>query len=195
MKKNFTFLAFLFILLNVKAQNEFGVYGFYKIDDKYSIEKDSQVIRQWMHSKTETIIANNIQYNLFDKGHQGGGPNNAEWNAGTDLYMAIRSVDKINPRDLKISMNGNRFIPQSPYLIQQGSHTVLWIPIPYEHWYKALRKIEKHDYKGLYSEEFLAGINEGYTPVAPLNTGKIIELNFNIGESDATQYFHVAYGE
>ncbi len=195
MKKIFTFLVFLFILLNAKAQNDLVVYGFYKIDDKYSIEKDSQEIRQWMHFKTEAIIANNIEYNLFDKGHQGGGPNNAEWNAGTDLYLAIRRGGKINPQDLKISMNGSRFIPQSPYLIQQDSNTVLWIPIPYEHWYKALRKIEKHDYKELYSEEFLAGINEGYTPVAPLNTGKIIELNFNTGKSGVTQYFHVAYGE
>lgn len=195
MKKIFTFLAFLFILLNAKAQNDLVVYGFYKIDDKYSIEKDSQVIRQWMHFKTETIIANNIEYNLFDKGQQGGGPNNAESNAGTDLYMAITLRKKINSEDLKISMNGNRFIPHSPYLIQQGSNSVLWIPIPYEYWYKALRKIEKHDYKGLYSEEFLAGINDGYTPSAPLNTGKIIKLNFNIGESAATQYFHVAYGE
>lgn len=176
------------------AQNE-EVYGFYKMDDKYSVEKDTQTIQQWMHSKTETIIANNIEFNLFDKDRQGGGPNDAEWNADTDLYLAISSPDKINPEDLKISINNNQFIPHSPFLIQKDSPTVLWIKIPYEDWYKALRKIEKHEYKKIYGKDFLAGISDGHIPSAPLNSGKIVKFDFKIRKSCSTHYFHVAYGE
>lgn len=195
MKKLFTFLVLTFFIHNAKAQNEFVVYGFYKMDDKYSVEKDSQMIRQWIHSKTETIIANNIEFNLFDKDRQGGGPNNAEWNSATDLYLAISLPGKINPEDLKILINGNQFIPRSPYLTQEKPDTVLWVTIPYEHWYKSLRKIKKQEYKEIYNEDFLDGISDRNMPSAPLNTGKIIKLNLNIEKSVSTHYFHVAYGE
>lgn len=194
MKEFITCIAFAFFMHITTAQNEV-VYGFYKMDDKYSAEKDTQTIQQWMHSKTETIIANNIEFNLFDKDRQGGGPNNAEWNADTDLYFAISLPDTINPEDLKISINNNQFIPHSPFSIQKDPETVLWITIPHEDWYKALRKIEKHEYKKIYGEDFLAGISDGYIPSAPLNSGKVIKFDFEIRKSLSSHYFHVAYGE
>ena len=53
-------------------------YCFYELDNKYSAEKNNQVINNWLNKKSNFVLSNETIDNIFD--HNGGGPNGAEWN-------------------------------------------------------------------------------------------------------------------
>lgn len=77
---------------------------FFKLDDKYSTEKDSLVINTWLKEKSIKILRKDSAENIFTQ--NGGGPNGSQWNPATDLYIAVSTASNELTEVPKIYVNG-----------------------------------------------------------------------------------------
>lgn len=196
MKLHILFITIFLIFASCKTNSQKQIvktkstmYCFYKLDDKYAIEIDSLKIDDWLKTKTDSIIKNYKIKNIFDR--NGGGPNNAEWNSATDLYLAV-----LNPTN-KTNSNIKLLINEVNYdRIILKNQNIVWYVIPQKYWKQKIRKIDSTDIKNMYSKAFLKGIrNEEFYPSAPLGYGKILKFDILNDKSKQTKYFHVTYGE
>lgn len=166
-----------------------SVFCFYKMDDKYAETTDTAEIDNWLKEKNAQIINNVIVNDLFQ--HNGGGPNGAEWNPGTDLYVAIYQPAQYNNTDLTIKLN-DQPVNESPLI---RSH-IKWIVLPQRFWQKALSNIRNEDIEPLFGKKTVDEINrKEYIPAAPLKQGKIFKLTLQMAEMKQIKYFHADFGE
>ncbi|TSE04885.1 hypothetical protein [Aquimarina algiphila] len=168
---------------------EFITFCFYQLDDKYSNENDSIKIQEWIKKESDIIKTGKLNSNdLFD--HNAGGPNGAEWNAGTHIYLVIQQSPSSVAENPKIWINGKPFYDKSIY----ESKDLKWFLIRKEYWYNQLRDVNSADIKDLYPDPEIQNAikNEEYEPYV----GQV--LRFDISYENLhriTKYFHVAYGE
>lgn len=188
-KENFTnSKEFVNSKTNIKQKIE--AYCFYKLDDKYSIEKDSLAINSWLKEKSKLILKNDSIESIFNQ--NGGGPNGAEWNPGTDLYIAIITSINTSTNVPKFSINGksysNKIYEYSPYLT--------WHKVKRGFWEKEIREIEYHDIENLFPVAFSDGIKNGEIDKNwVMEYGKILKFEFTYEEQKIINFFHATSGE
>jgi hypothetical protein len=170
---------------------------YYKLDDKYSESEDTAAINSWWQKKLQGIVSSGFQNSLF--ADQGGGPNGAEWNASTDLYIAatLDQVPQAAPIRLLLNnkqVHGIRFFS---YIPGNTSGAIIYCRLPKAVWEKQLRKITPADFDGIYEKENVESLRQ--SSVAPLETGKVLEISLHIQAGkrsyELTDFFHIAYGE
>lgn len=165
-------------------------YCFYKLDDKNSTEKDSLVINNWLKEKSQIILKNDSVQNLFQR--NGGGPNGAEWNPATDLFIAILTTDSAPTEAPKIYLNGTLHKNQ----VYSYSPNLIWHRVNYDVWEQKLKHIEPNDIQSMFSAEFLNGIKNGeFQPNVPLEYGEVLRFDISFNEKRISKIFHSTYGE
>ncbi len=165
-------------------------YCFYKLDDKYSTEKDSLIIVNWLKKKSHIILKKDSIQNIFYR--NGGGPNGAEWNPATDLFIAVLTTQNVPANTPEIYLNGklhkNKFYTHSPNLS--------WYKVKYNVWKRQAKDIDSIDMQKMFSTNFLNSIKNGeFEPMAPLENGEILRFDISYEKSRITKFFHAAYGE
>lgn len=171
---------------------------YYKLDDKYSESEDTTEINNWWRKKLLEFECNGFQNNLF--ANKGGGPNGAEWNSSTDLYIAA-TIDKILENETielelnKKKVSGIKFLK---YIPNYKIGTIIYFKLPKALWERHLRKIDANDFEGIYGKENVESLKKN--SITPLETGKTVEITINIqnGKTSSftlTDFFHIAYGE
>ena len=114
-----------------------NAYCFYMLDDKYASSTQSQEIDDWLKEKQKAIENKTLDYNLFDK--NGGGPNGAEWNPSTNLYLAIVCpVNELN-NNIELSINGTSYSNQM-FLKDKN---VSWYIIKQDFWEENLKEVNE----------------------------------------------------
>ena len=167
-------------------------YCFFKLDDKYSTENDPLIINKWLKRKSDLILKNKSIDNIFN--HNGGGPNGAEWNPSTDLYIAILSpsIAKGSAENHQLFMNTKVYEQK----ILAYSPDLIWYNVKQDFWEDQLRTIDPSDIAEMYSNEFLEDIKTGsFEPVTELNYGEIIKFEVLLKSDTVSYFFHAAYGE
>lgn len=159
----------------------FAVHCFYGLDDKYAETTDAAKVADWIKEKSQTIRTQNISGDIFS--NNGGGPNGAEWNASTALYLAI--VTSAKP---VVTINDQPY-----HNIIATDNGITWLEIPHDYWENALKDIEQADIEKMFSKELIAERENNKN--MPLNVGQIMEFNIQANGNEATKYFHVAFGE
>lgn len=172
--------------------------AYYKLDDKYSFSKDTALINSWWKSKLAQVELYGKPANLFS--HNGGGPNGAEWNSSTDLFIVASCGYKLISESVELRLNGKvipglKLVKQTP-LTKTG--TLLYLRLPQEVWEKELRDIQPGDLEALYGKENLESLTK--TSATPLQTGRLVDISVHITQSKNKAVtlrglFHVAYGE
>lgn len=193
---------FLFILVSCGSQSdEFGetipldlseepkrqlmVYCFYKLDDKYSETHQATEIEAWLTAKTENLLLADTRGNLFDR--NGAGPNGAEWNPSTDLYVALVNA---NP-EAEVKMNDE--VCKADFTIIQG---VYWLVIPLDHWQARLKSISDEDAAALFEKDGeLERPTDEIELLQPKTIGEILKFEIKSDNQTAVHYFHAAFGE
>lgn len=165
-------------------------YCFYKLDEKYSAEKDSILINNWLKEKSKTILANDSIESIFNQ--NAGGPNGAEWNPGTDLYISILSSSKKTNDKPSLRIKGELYSKS----VFEYNDNLIWYLVEYDYWLKEVKEIDSTDIKQMFSSEVLNGIkNKEFYPVAQLNYGEILKFEISYENKILTKFFHVTYGE
>lgn len=178
--------------LNHEDSGKMAAYCFYELDDK-NARADSAEVMKWLRQKSNDIEANKDLDNLF--GHHGGGPNGAEWNPATNLYIAVFTPGVQGSA-------GSHF----PALYINGSayKTVFYNINNHLYWYKiSLHFLEQHtqaitraDIRNMHSDAYLKAVSTGkIIPVTDLNYGEILRFKIVCGADTLSQFFHCAYGE
>ena len=170
----------------------FGCY--YKLDDKYSESKDTSEINAWWREKIKRSELKGIQDNLFSG--NGGGPNGAEWNPSTDLFLIATINRPVTDEAITLELNKNKIsgIKFLQYIPENKIGTLVCFELPQAVWGKYLRKIKVEDLNGIYGGEKLDTLKK-YS-AAPLDAGRVIEISLSISNGcKLTGFFHVAYGE
>ncbi len=166
---------------------------FYSFDKKETADDDpSESDDDWLNSKLITVVEGNISGNLF--AHKGGGPNGAEWNPAGDLYLIAEAADpEVSP---KVSFNGKPN-PNIEFQKKQiGDRNFFWAKLPAEIWNANLREIIEADLENLFSQSTLAKVKQNEPgPAAPMETGRVIEIEIMLGSITIKNYFHAAFGE
>lgn len=164
-------------------------YCFFKLDEKYSVEKDSILIHNWLKEKSEIILANNSVENIFS--HNSGGPNGAEWNPSTDLYIAVLSSSKTANKP-SLQINGKLY----SNTVFNYNENLTWYIVEYDYWKNEALEIDSTSIKQMYAPEFLNGIkNKEFDLVADLNYGEILKFEISYENKILTKFFHATYGE
>ena len=171
-------------------EQKLKAYCFYKLDDKYSIEKDSLAINSWLKEKSKLILKNDSIESIFNQ--NGGGPIGAEWNPGTDLYIAIFTSINKSSNVPKLSINGksyrNIIYEQSPYLT--------WHQVKRDFWEKEIREIEFNDIENLFPVELSDRIGNGEIDESWVSEyGEILKFEFTYEEQKIIGFFHATFGE
>jgi len=188
-KENSTIAKEIFNSEKIVAKN-LNSYFFYKLDDKYSTEKDSLIITNWLKEKSQTILKNDSIYNIFQQ--NGGGPNGAEWNPGTDLFIAVLTSNNVPSETPKIYLNGKLYKNQ----IYKYNPNLIWYKVKYDVWEQEVRGIDSDDIQKMFSAEFLNGVKKGkLDTVAPLEYGEVLRFDISYKENRITKFFHATYGE
>lgn len=177
-------------------QNWLGAY--YKLDDKYSQQQDTSLINNWWRNKLLQVQLYVRPANLFS--HKGGGPNGAEWNAATDLFIAGTTSFPLKNETLLVYLNNKpapgiqltRMVPAS----KTGS--LLYFRLPQAVWEKELRDIQPADLEALYGTDTIGTLHQ--SSPASLQTGQLLEIAIHIRQSRNDTVllkglFHVAFGE
>ena len=165
----------------------FNAFCFYKMDEKYSTEKDSLKIQQWMKDRSELLLTNDSFKNIFSS--SGGGPNFAEWNPSTDLYIAVR-----HPKTQPIHLTLNQKLPASDSF--EFNEQLMWYKVQRSFWEKEARSIDSTDIPLLYVDTFLKEVELGIAhPLVGLDYGEVIRFDIWSGDKHIIEYFHAAYGE
>jgi len=167
-------------------------YCFYELDDKYSTENDCEAIDNWLKEKSNLILRNETVKNIFN--HNGGGPNGAEWNPSTNLYVAVLyssiSQGRVNKPDLFI--NGKTYKEK---LLEYNSN-LIWYRVKQEFWTNESRTINSLDIKEMYSSEFLEDLNtENVQTITDLDYGEILKFRTCHDGDTILNFFHATYGE
>lgn len=165
-------------------------YCFYKLDEKHSAEKDSTLINNWLKEKSEIILANDSIESIFNQ--NAGGPNGAEWNPGTDLYIAILSPSKKITNKPSLRINGELYSKS----VFEYNDNLIWYLVEYDYWLKEVKEIDSTDIKQMYTHEFLNGIkNKEFSPSADLLYGEILKFEISYGNKELVKFFYATYGE
>jgi hypothetical protein len=174
----------------------FGCY--YKLDDKYSQSKDTAGINKWWQSKLNEFELNGIQNSLFED--HGGGPNGAEWNPSTDLFVVAATNKILKNETVVLELNKKKIpgIKLFKYLPDSKTGTILYFKLPQALWEKHLRKIKPNDLEGIYGKEKINILKKNRA--VPLDAGEIIEITMKIkhNKNDLIvfkDFFHIARGE
>jgi hypothetical protein len=171
---------------------------YYKLDDKYSESKDTAEINNWWRKKLTGFERNGFQNNLF--AGKGGGPNGAEWNSSTDLYVVATLNKILKDETIELELNKEKVseIQFLKYIPKNKIGEIIYCVLPKIVWEKYLRKINANDLEGIYGKENIEALKRN--SAVPLETGKVVEITINIKNSKTclfsrTAFFHVAYGE
>lgn len=165
-------------------------YCFFKLDDKYSTENDSITIKKWLEEKSQVILKSDSIENIFSQ--NGGGPNGAQWNPATDLYVAIATTSDELTELPKLYVNGKLYKKRS----LAYTPALIWYVLSQDFWENEVRKIDSLDIKQMYTPEFLNGIEKGeFNPATDLDYGEILRIEISYGEDKLTKFFHATYGE
>ena len=173
-------------------ETTFASWCFYKLDNKYSTENDSATIVKWLKEKSDQIINNTATNNIFN--HNGGGPNGAEWNPSTDLYIAVQLPSP--PEDL--NENLSVLVNGKPYqqLFFEYDHGIFWYRIDQTFWENEIKTIDSTDIDKIYSPLYLKGINDGdFQPITELNYGEVLKFEIIYDTDTLVNFFHATYGE
>lgn len=171
-------------------EQKLSAYCFFKLDDKYSTEKDSLVINTWLKERSITILTNDSTENIFTQ--NGGGPNGSQWNPATDLYIAISTSSKELTEIPKFYINGKLYQKQ----IYKYRPHLIWYVVKQDFWEREIREIESIDIEKMYSPQFLNGIKNGeFSPYVNLNDGEILKFEISHKEENLIKFFHATYGE
>lgn len=172
------------------VEQKLAAYCFFKLDDKYSIEKDSLIINNWLKEKSQVLLKEDSIPNIFSQ--NGGGPNGAQWNPSTDLYIAILTHSKESTETPKLYINEKSYKKQ----VYSFSPRLIWYAVKQSFWKQEVKEIDSLDIQKMYPPEFLNGItNEEFHPVADLKYGKILKFEISYKEAKLTKFFHATYGE
>ncbi|MEZ5344883.1 MAG: hypothetical protein R2681_04925 [Pyrinomonadaceae bacterium] len=167
---------------------------FYSLDDKTS--DDSEVlIEEWIRAKTRAADENQTGADIFSR--SAGGPNGAEWNPSGDLYLMIALQGSENETP-EILLNGTAISGLETVKLssENSGNTFYWLKLPAQLWLDNLRDIVNDDLPQLYGEDWVDKIAAGEIgAVAPVNTGKVIEIEIRSGEGSIRKFFHAAFGE
>lgn len=162
--------------------HKLNTFCFFKLDDKYSVEKDSLVIMNWLNEKSLAIIQNDTLVNIFNQ--EGGGPNGAQWNPSTDLYIGISLGSDEFTEIPKLYINGKLFEEET----QQQSPNLVWYVLNQDFWNKEVIEID--------SPEYLREIENGNFKIEDnLLSGEIFKIEITYKDESLIKYFHAAYGE
>ena len=167
-------------------------YCFYELDDKYSSKSDSITIMSWLNEKSNLLLNAESVENIFN--HNGGGPNGAEWNPSTNLYVAIMSPPKSNT-SIKFA---ELFINGRPYgeKILEYNPNLTWYRVSRDFWENESRPITPLDISEMYSEDFLNSVkNERAQPITDLNYGEILKFEIFFKSDTLSKFFHITTGE
>ncbi|MBI3511946.1 MAG: hypothetical protein HY064_14905 [Bacteroidetes bacterium] len=174
---------------------------FYLLDDKENSLNDTAGLASWENSILNHVEHFGLGENIFS--HHGGGPNGSEWNANAgDVLVILTSELFLTQPEFIIQLNGKTWTPKNlswkNSKIKNGS--LSWFILPASAWYPRLKTIRKTDYKDLYGDTASTGISY----LAPLNTGKIIRIDFSVNMNSSSNtntailqrgYIHNAEGE
>lgn len=119
--------------------------AFYKMDDKSSLEQDTAIINNWWKQKLVQVDLYGRPANIFQQ--HGGGPNGAEWNPLTDLFLVVTSRQVWNKETVTLYLNGipvpgikfTRKIPAT----KTGS--LYYAQLPEKIWSSNLRPLTRED--------------------------------------------------
>lgn len=167
-------------------------YCFYTLDDKYSTENDSLIINKWLKEKSDFILKNKSIDNIFT--HNSGGPNGAEWNPSTDLYLAIvsQSNAKNSGEIHQLFINTKEYKQK----ILEYSPNLTWYKVERDFWENEVRAIDSLDIREMYSSDFLEDIKNGdFEPITDLNYGEILKFESVFNGDTLARFFHVTFGE
>lgn len=171
-------------------EQKLDAYCFFKLNDKYSTEKDSVVINTWLKERSIAILTNDSIENVFNQ--NGGGPNGAQWNPATDLYIAISISSNELTEIPKLYVNGKLY----QKLIYKYQPHLIWYVLKQDFWEREIRKIDAPDVKQMYSLELLNGIKNGeFNTMVDLDYGEILKFEITYKEEQLTKFFHATYGE
>lgn len=174
------------ILDELPNQSDLKAYCFYKLDDKYCEVSDSTLIQNWKADKSAALKHNDVRGNLFE--HKGGGPNGAEWNPSTSIYIVVNQY------------NTNFELLQNDLQYKYVTEVVdgyTWISITQSEWEERLVDITDKDWQVMFpngpvqqSDEF--GLQGA---VQPPKTGQVIHFSFTNVSENQSYYFYAAFGE
>ena len=180
---------------NIEKQMEKFVltsYCFYQLDDKYSTENDGQIIDNWLNQKSIDIINHTEIESIFS--HNAGGPNGAEWNPSTNLYIAILfpATPQNSTDPVELLINGKVY--EDVYLKYNAN--LIWYKVKREFWENEVRTINTSDIEDMYPHDFLENIRAGNVqPITDLNYGDIIKFETIHKGDTLSSFFHTTYGE
>ncbi|MHA7059615.1 hypothetical protein ACWGOQ_0020480 [Aquimarina sp. M1] len=188
-KENSTIVKEIVNSERIIAEN-LNSYCFYKLDDKYSTEKDSLIISNWLKEKSQIILKNDSIHNIFQR--NGGGPNGAEWNPATDLFIAVLTSTNVPTKAPKIYLNGKLHKNQ----VYKYSPNLIWYKVKYNVWKQKVKDIEPEDIQKMFSAEFLNGVKNGeFKPIVALDYGEVLRFDISYKKNRITKHFHATYGE
>lgn len=171
---------------------QLNAFCFYELDDKYSETNADSIIIKWLNDKSKHIVNRDSMPNIFD--HNGGGPNGAQWNPATNLYIAIffdSSKSKQNPI---LRIHGERYT--GPFF--EFNRNLIWYRVSREFWEEEAKEIDSLDMKDMYSQEFRSKVqNKEIIPITDLDYGEILRFDVSLesGPESVTKFFHATYGE
>ena len=161
-------------------------YCFYKLDDKYCEVTDQAVIQNWKKDKSAALSHHDIRGNLFE--HKGGGPNGAEWNPSTDLFIVVNQYtvnflllqNQLEYKYMSELIDGYTWISLS-----QNEWEERFVDVTGEHWKEMFPNGPTNE-----SDDFGLG-----NAIQPPKTGQVLPLTFLINEDSTTYYFYAAFSE
>jgi len=161
-------------------------YCFYQLDDKYCEVTDSSVIQNWQDDKSTALSHHDVRGNLFEQ--KGGGPNGAEWNPSTTLYLVVNQYTL----NFKFLQNNLEYKYRSELI---GGYT--WISLSQNEWEERLVDVTDEHWKNMFpdgptneSDDLgLAGA------IQPPKTGQVLPFTFVMNQDSTTYYFYAAFGE
>jgi hypothetical protein len=167
-----------------------GIGCYYKLDDKYSTVTDQEAIDTWWKRTLVSIEQDGMRSSLF--GNNGGGPNGAEWNPSTDLYIVACLGDSLSMPSLEFEINGKP-APGIGFKISyphSKKGTFVSFVVPLETWQKNLHRLPE--------ERAVEICGDHYTD--PTANTSFVEIMLRITtKANSTfsfiDFFHAAYGE
>ncbi len=165
-------------------QAELEAYCFYKLDDKYCETTDPAVIQNWQEDKAVALAHHDIRGNLFE--HKGGGPNGAEWNPSTTIYIVVNQY----PLNFKFLLNDVEHKVMSEII---GGYT--WISLSQGEWEERLVDVADEHWAEMFPNGPITEPDGFGSALQPPKTGQVLPLTFVMNEDSTKFYFYAAFGE
>ncbi|MEO0404211.1 MAG: hypothetical protein AAF193_05020 [Bacteroidota bacterium] len=127
-------------LQDLNGSDDYQMYCYYQLDDKYSVNSDDTAIKSWLESTSDSIIVNRDRLNLFNT--FGGGPGGSEWNPSTVLFVGILNLQSTQNKTWKpeLILNGN--IKRNAFFTCDSR--IVWYRIEKKEWQALLKNEEKN---------------------------------------------------